>query len=411
MPRRGIITRLIHRTAQTKLYELLERFPAVVLLGPRQVGKTTLALSLKDSLESRALYLDLELPSDRAKLADPELYLSQYEDRLVILDEIHRLPGIFQTLRSLIDRSRRKGKKAGQFLLLGSASMDLLQQSAETLAGRIAYLQLTPFTTLEVAETGSSAPDNLWVRGGFPDSFLADDDQASFEWRAAFIQTYLERDVPSLGPRIPAETLYRFWQMLAHSQGQLVNAAHIAGSLGVSGQTVARYLDIMVDLLLVRRLQPWLANARKRLVRSPKVYVRDSGLVHALLNIRTEDELLGHPIVGPSWEGMLIENILANLSASVRPWFYRTSAGAEIDLVLEFAPENVWAIEVKRSISSPAPSKGFYIGCADLNATRQIVLYPGKETYRLDAKTEVMPLGPFLKQELSYDRGTKLQTG
>jgi predicted AAA+ superfamily ATPase len=313
------------------------------------------------------------------------------------LDEIHRLPGIFQTLRSLIDRRRRKGSKAGQFLLLGSASMDLLQQSAETLAGRIAYLELAPFN---IRETGEAAGDKLWVRGGFPDSFLAKSDSASFEWRTAFIQTYLERDVPSLGPRIPAETLRRFWQMLAHSQGQMLNAAQLAAGLGVSGQTVARYLDIMVDLLLVRRLQPWSTNIKKRLVRSPKVYVRDSGLVHALLGINDKEDLLGHPVAGPSWEGMIVENILSVLKAPARPWFYRTAAGAEIDLVLEFSPKKIWAIEIKRSISNPAPGKGFYTGCEDLKASRRIVIYPGDETYRLDATTEVMPLGRLLREGL-----------
>ena len=377
---------MIPRVAKTRLLDLLQRFPAVALLGPRQAGKTTLALSLEEQLKPQALYLDLELPSDRAKLADPELYLSQHRDRLVILDEIHRLPDIFQTLRSLIDRRRRTGRKVSQFLLLGSASIDLMHQSAETLAGRIAYLELTPFTAAEVGGTSPSAPDALWLRGGFPESFLADDDEGSFEWRTAFIQTYLERDVPALGPRVPAETLRRFWQMLAHNQGQMLNGAQLAAGLGVSGHTIARYLDILVDLLLVRRLQPWASNVRKRLVRSPKVYVRDSGLVHALLGIRTQEELFGHPIVGPSWEGMLIENILSSLPATVRSWFYRTSAGAEIDLVLEFGPKNIWAIEIKRSISNPVPSKGFYIGCADLQATRQIVLYPGKESYRTDPR-------------------------
>ena len=236
---------------------------------------------LAEKERDHALYLDLELPSDRAKLADPELYLSSHEDKLVILDEIHRTPGIFQILRGLIDRRRRKGIKVGQFLVLGSASMDLLRQSAETLAGRIAYLELTPFTFPEVVQRGSSVADRLWVRGGFPDSFLADNDTASFEWRRAFIQTYLERDIPMLGPRFPAEALHRFWQMLAHGQGQLFHAAPLASSLGVSGHTVARYLDVLVDLLLVRRLQPWSGNIKKRLVRSPKVYVRDSGLLHA----------------------------------------------------------------------------------------------------------------------------------
>jgi predicted AAA+ superfamily ATPase len=387
---------MISRIARPRLQKLLQQFPAVALLGPRQVGKTTLAHTLADELGQQALYLDLELPSDRAKLTDPELYLSQHAERLVILDEIHRLPGIFETLRSLIDQRRRKGNRNCHFLLLGSASIDLLHQSAETLAGRIAYEELTPFSVREVAEAGVGSANQLWVRGGFPDSFLADSDQDSFTWRSAFIQTYLERDVPAIGPRIPAETLRRYWQMLAHNQGQMLNAAQLASGLGVSGHTVARYLDIMVDLLLVRRLQPWATNAKKRLVRTPKVYVRDSGLLHVLLGIRDQEELLGHPIVGASWEGMLIENILNALPATARPTFYRTSAGAEIDLVVEFSAKERWAIEVKRSLGNPAPSKGFYIGSEDIRATKQIVLYPGEERFRLDSNTEVMPLASLL---------------
>lgn len=391
---------MIQRLARARLIQLLERFPAVALLGPRQVGKTTLALSLTGEPETdeSPLYLDLELPSNRTKLADPELYLSEHEGRLVILDEIHRLPGIFQTLRGLIDRRRRKGKRSAQFLLLGSASIDLLQQSAETLAGRIAYMELTPFLEREIAYLGPNAGQSLWVRGGFPDSFLAQTDGESFEWREAFIQTYLELDVPSLGPRVPAETLHRFWQMLGHNQGQMLNASQLAAGLGISGQTVGRYLDIMVDLLLVRRLQPWSSNVGKRLVRSPKVYVRDSGLLHALLGIRDQEMLLGHPVVGSSWEGMLIENILSSVPAATQAWFYRTSVGAEIDLVLEVAPKQRWAIEIKRSISDPKPSRGFYIGCEDINATRQIVLYPGDEMFKLDAKTTVMPLQALLSE-------------
>ncbi len=389
---------IIPRQIQPHVSHLLGQFPAVAILGPRQVGKTTLATELAEALREEALYLDLELPSDRAKLAEPELYLIQHENRLVILDEIHRVPGIFETLRSLIDQRRRKRKPARHFLLLGSASMDLLQQSAESLAGRIAYQELAPFSVSEVAGTGNASMEILWTRGGFPDSFLAGDDVASFLWRTAFIQTYLERDVPALGPRIPAETLRRYWQMLAHSQGQMLNAAQLASGLGVSGHTVARYLDIMVDLLLVRRLQPWAVNAKKRLVRTPKVYVRDSGLVHALLGIRNREELLGHPVVGASWEGLLIENILNTLPPTARPTFYRTSAGAEIDLVIEFSAKERWAIEVKRSLGSPAPSKGFYIGCTDIEATRQVILYPGDETFNLDPKTQVMSLTSFLSE-------------
>jgi predicted AAA+ superfamily ATPase len=405
---------MIRRRIQSRVSALLRQFPAVAILGPRQAGKTTLALALAKEYGQQALYLDLELPSDRAKLSGPELYLKRHEDRLVILDEIHRLPGIFQVLRGLIDQGRRKGRRSRHFLMLGSASIELLQQSAETLAGRIAYQELAPFSVLEVGQgravkgkavKGKEKPaDRLWLRGGFPDSFLAASDESSFAWRTAFIQTYLERDVPALGPRIPAETLRRYWQMLAHNQGQMLNASQIASGLGVSGHTVARYLDIMVDLLLVRRLHPWAGNAKKRLVRTPKVYVRDSGLLHALLAVPNHEELLGNPILGASWEGMLIENILDSLPATAKPSFYRTAAGAEIDLVIEFNAKERWAIEIKRSLSDPRPSKGFYIGCEDLGVSRRIVLYPGEEAYPLDAQTEVMPLERLLRDKLDGRR-------
>lgn len=382
---------VIPRLATKRLRGALRAFPAVVLLGARQVGKTTLATLLADEEGDRALYLDLELPSDRAKLTDPELYLASREDKLVILDEIHRTPGIFQVLRGVIDRRRRKGTKVGQFLMLGSASMDLLQQSAETLAGRVTYLELTPFCAAEVVKNGTSVADQLWVRGGFPDSFLASRETASFEWRRAFMQTYLERDIPMLGPRIPAETLHRFWQMLAHAQGQLFHAAPLASGLGVSGQSVTRYLDVLVDLLLVRRLQPWAGNLKKRLVRSPKVYVRDSGLVHTLLGIRDQEELLGHPVVGPSWEGFVIENLLAQAAPSTNAWFYRSSAGAEIDLLLELAGGHLHAVEIKRSVSDPRPSKGFHLACDNLKVRGRWVIHPGRERYPLDARTEAIP--------------------
>jgi predicted AAA+ superfamily ATPase len=376
---------------------MIDRFPAVALLGPRQAGKTTLASALADELGDKAVYLDLERPSDRAKLSDPELYLSAHENQLVILDEIHRAPGIFQVLRGIIDRRRRIETRACEFLLLGSASMDLLKQSAESLAGRIAYLELTPFTVREIETLGTNSIDRLWVRGGFPDSYLAPNDSASFDWRLAFIQTCLERDIPSLGPRVPAETLHRFWQMLAHSQGQLLNAARLAAGLGVSGQTVARYLDILVDLLLVRRLQPWTPNLSKRLVRSPKVYVRDSGIVHSLLGTPGHERLLGHPIVGPSWEGFVIENLISAAPAGANIWFYRTSAGAEIDLLLDLGPNKLWAVEVKRSLSNPHPTKGFHLACEDVKATRRLVVYPGEEQFRIDPLTEVVSLPALLK--------------
>ena len=382
---------MIYRLAEARISDLLTRFPAVAVLGPRQVGKTTLARRLVEELGAAAVYLDLELPSHRAKLSDPELYFSSQEDRLVVLDEIQRVPGLFEVLRGVIDERRRQGRRHRQFLLLGSASIDLLQQSSETLAGRIAYSELTPLLVEEVAAKKRGDRDRLWLRGGFPDSFLAADEAASVEWREEFIGTYLERDIPLLGPRIPAETLRRFWTMLAHEQGTLLNAASVAGAIGVSGQTVGRYLDLMVDLLLVRRLPPWSKNAGKRLVRSPKVYVRDSGLVHALLGLRDLDAVLGHPVTGGSWEGFVIENLLAAAPSGTSACFYRTAVGAEIDLVLDLPPKERWAIEIKRS-SAPVLSKGFYLGCGDIKATRRMVVHAGEDTFGLGDGVEAVSL-------------------
>ena len=382
---------MIYRLAEARISDLLTRFPAVAVLGPRQVGKTTLARRLVEELGAAAVYLDLELPSHRAKLSDPELYFSSQEDRLVVLDEIQRVPGLFEVLRGVIDERRRQGRRHQQFLLLGSASIALLQQSSETLAGRIAYSELTPLLAEEVATKKRGDRDRLWLRGGFPDSFLAADEAASVEWREEFIGTYLERDIPLLGPRIPAETLRRFWTMLAHEQGTLLNAASVAGAIGVSGQTVGRYLDLMVDLLLVRRLPPWSKNAGKRLVRSPKVYVRDSGLVHALLGLRDLDAVLGHPVTGGSWEGFVIENLLAAAPSGTSACFYRTAVGAEIDLVLDLPPKERWAIEIKRS-SAPVLSKGFYLGCGDIKATRRMVVHAGEDTFGLGDGVEAVSL-------------------
>ena len=368
----------------------LRQFPAVALLGPRQVGKTTLALAVAEGRE--AVYLDLESDEDRAKLADPGLYLRRHEDRLVVLDEVHRLPGLFQSLRGLIDQGRRSGRGTGRFLLLGSASMDLMRQSGESLAGRIAYLELAPF---DARETGPDV-DRLWVRGGFPESYLADDENQSLRWRRNFLRTYLERDIPMLGPRIPAETLRRLWTMLAHGQGGMLNAAQLARGLGVSGKTVAGYLDLLVDLLLVRRLPAWHRNAGKRLVKSPKIYVRDSGLAHALLGIQDFEALAGHPVAGPSWEAMVVENCLAASPEGTAASFYRTAAGAEIDMILERPQGDLWAIEIKRGLA-PRLEKGFHQGRADLNPSRSFVVYPGTERYPLASGVEAIGLPEMLR--------------
>lgn len=382
---------MFKRLLAPQLVAALAASPAVALLGPRQAGKTTLALEIG----RKAHYLDLESEQDRAKLAQPELYLADHQDRLVILDEVHRAPGLFPVLRGLIDRARRKGRKTGLYLLLGSASLDLLKQSGETLAGRVAYLELTPFNILE---TRRLPADELWLRGGFPDSLLAPDAAHSLRWRQDFIRSYLERDIPQFGPRIAAETLRRFWAMLAHHQGGLLNIAQFARNLGVDAKTAGSYLDLLVDLLLVRRLPPWHANLGKRLVKSPKVYVRDSGLVHALLNIADKETLLGHPVLGQSWECFVIENLLACAPSQVQGHFYRSSGGAEIDLLLSMPDGSLWAIEIKRSLA-PKLERGFHAACADLNPARKFVVYPGKERYRLAQDIEAISLQE-LAQEL-----------
>jgi predicted AAA+ superfamily ATPase len=369
---------MIPRLAISKVEEALSRQAAVALIGPRQVGKTTLARSLAETRPS--LYLDLESRTDRDKLSDPELFLKDYENVLVILDEIHRVPELFQTLRGLIDRGRRKGLRTGRFLVLGSASIDLLRQSGETLAGRIEYVALGPLNVLEVENTDKTT-DRLWLRGGFPDSYLAKNDTDSFHLRRNFIRTYLERDVPQFGPRIPAETLERLWMMLAHNQGTLLNASRLASGLSVSAPTITSYVGLFADLLLVRRLTPYHANIGKRLVKSPKTYVRDSGLLHALLGIADMNELAGHPVVGASWEGFVIESLLAAAPERAKAGFYRTAAGAEIDLVLELGGRHgLWAIEIKRSLTAK-PERGFYHALEDITPSRSFIVYAGTERY------------------------------
>lgn len=362
---------MISRSHQARIEEALDSQAGVVLLGPRQVGKTTLAQDVVDARD--AVYLDMERSADRQILEEPDLYLDEQMGRLVVIDEIQMMPGLFGALRGQIDRRRRAGHRTAQFLLLGSASDTLLQQSAESLAGRVSYHELTPFMLDEV---GQGALPALWLRGGFPDSFLAASDRASLIWREDFVRTYLERDIPAFGLRIPAETLRRFWTMLAHEQGSILNAARIAAGLGISGQSVARYLDLLVDLMLVRRLPPWHANAGKRLVKSPKVYIRDAGLAHALLGLETTEALLGHPVVGGSWEGFCIETLIAAAPRGTEASFYRSSAGAEIDLILKLPGGALWAIEVKRTTAAKV-SRGFHIAAEDLGAAERLLIFAG----------------------------------
>lgn len=382
---------MLPRLALARLVTLLGEFPAVCILGPRQVGKTTLALDCADQLSPDCVYLDLEAPSDLAKLSEPELFLDAHADKLVILDEVQRVPGLFKVLRGAIDQRRRKGRRTRQFLLLGSATGELLAQSAESLAGRLAYMELPPLLATETQSVPGTREERQWLRGGFPDSLLATSEAASLRWRQQFIATYLERDIPALGPRIPAQTLRRLWTMLAHEQGQLLNASKLSASLAISGQTVARYIDLLSDLMLVRRLAPWADNVGKRLVRAPKVYVRDSGIVHALLGLPSRDALLGHPVVGGSWEGWVIENLIGSAPPGTHASFFRTSAGAEIDLVLDMPQGQRWAIEIKRS-KAPVPTKGFYNALEDIRPHIVYVAYPGSDSYPLSDHVQVAPL-------------------
>lgn len=382
---------MIHRPIEDLVQLRLDQFPCVAILGPRQVGKTTLAQSIVAQRGSSAIYLDLENPADRRRLDDPRAFLEAQDGKLVVLDEIHRLPEIFTVLRGVIDDRRRNGQRAGHFLILGSAALDLLKQSSESLAGRIVHIEMPPFQPQDLPAADPATLDALWVRGGFPDSFLATTDAASFVWRQAFIRSYLERDIPQFGLRIPTETLERFWTMLAHTQGGLLNAQRLASSLGVNWHTAQHYLDLMVDLLLVRRLQPWASNTGKRLVKSPKVYVRDPGLLHTLLNIPTAHDLLGHPVAGASWEGYAIEALIAAAPPTARPYFYRTATGTELDLVLEFSATRRWAFECTRS-SAPQVSKGVHLACEDVQAERRILVYTGTLSYPGAGGIEVMPL-------------------
>lgn len=388
----SIITYMLARRLTSRIHELLAHSPAVILLGPRQAGKTTLALEIGE--RSPSIYLDLEDENDRARLSNPGRYLADHDRELVILDEVHRMPELFQQLRGIIDRGRRQGNANGRFLLLGSAAMDLLKQSGESLAGRISYLELGPFDALE---TDPPLLETLWVRGGFPRSFLAESDEVSLTWRRNFIRTYLERDIPQFGPRIPAETLRRFWTMLAHNQAQALNAANLASALGVDGKTVARYFDLLVDLLLVRRLPAWNRTAGKRLVRSPKVYVRDSGIAHALLGIRDKEALLGHPVAGQTWESFVIETLITAAPEGTEAHYYRTSNGTELDLLLTLPGGELWAVEVKRSMA-PKLERGFHSACADLNPQKRFCAYPGPDRYPLADRTEAIGILELAKE-------------
>ena len=375
---------MIKRIIQGSIGESLKKFPVVGIVGSRQTGKTTLAKLIRHTIKMKSVYLDLELPSDLNKLQSPELYLRQFSDRLVIIDEIQRMPSLFPLMRALVDQKR----SGGRFLILGSASPEMIKHASESLAGRIVYHELSPFL---LAETGNNRMEQLWLRGGYPLSFLAGNDDESFAWRESFIRTYLEMDLPQLGIRVPAPQIRRFWTMLAHVHGQLWNASRIAGSLGITAPTVKHYLDILDETFIARVLAPWYSNTKKRLIKSPKVYIHDSGLLHALLRIPTIEDLRSHPIAGSSWEGFVIEQLLGRIPRDWQAHYYRTSAGAEIDLLLHDRRNRPVAVEIKYSMT-PQVTKGFWIAMDDLSCKKGYVVYPGDDAYPIAENVSALPL-------------------
>ena len=383
---------MICRQLEATLCERVLQTPVVALLGARQVGKTTLARGLEVGKPTH--YLDLERPSDVAKLADPELYLGKLADRLVILDEIQRVPELFPVLRGLVDERRRAGEKAAQFLIPGSASPELLRQSSETLAGRISYLELHPLKLTELGEE-EGVMERHWFRGGFPDSYLAPDDAAAVQWCEDFITSHVERFLPQLGITSAPLQLRRFCTMLAHQQGTTLNLSKLAGSLGVDGKTVRRYLDLLEGLYLVRSVPAWSRNAGKRLVKAPKVYWRDSGLLHTLAGLHDLEQVLGHPLCGHSWEGYCLEQVLTRLPAGDTASHYRTHAGAEVDLVIETAAGETHAIEIKRTLS-PKITPGFIESMKTLGASRGHFLIPRGKAFPLSESVTAIGLPEFL---------------
>ena len=382
---------MYERLVKQNLEKALLRAPAVVLLGPRQVGKTTLAKSL---ISENGTYLDLQDEAQAARLANPRQYLRMQQGRLLVLDEVQHLPTLFNALRGAIDEGRQLGQKSGMFLLLGSASLSLIQQTSESLAGRVAFAELGGLHRLELP---AELWEPLWLRGGFPESLLAQDDAQSAEWRRDFIKTYLLRDVAAFAPRASAELLRRLWTMLAHLQGSLLNASDLARALEVSAPTVGSYIDLLVDLLLVRRLQPWHKNSGKRLTKSPKVYIRDSGLVHRLLGIANMDALLSHPAVGASWEGHVIESLLAVAPSDMQASFYRSAGGAEIDLILSSPDGQDIAIEIKRS-DAPKLAKGFFSACEDVRPSKRWLVHGGSGRFWLQDDVQALSLDHALNE-------------
>lgn len=382
----------VRRKAESEVRDYLKIFPAVTILGPRQCGKSTLVKILSESIES-FIYLDLQNIDDLNKLSEPSLFFQANPHATICLDEIQFVPELFSVLRSTIDKNR----KTGRFILLGSASRDLIQKTSESLAGRVGFIELTPFTIQEIIDKEGFTIGTFWNRGGFPDSYLADNDKASSLWRENFIRTFVERDIPQLGINIPSLQLRRLLMMCSHLQGQLFNASKIGESLGITHTTVRRHLDILEQTFIIRTLMPYEGNLKKRLIKSPKVYVRDSGILHRLLQIADFNALMGHPIIGSSWEGFVIENIISSLR-DCNFSFYRSSGGDELDLIIQRGNKTI-AVECKAS-TAPQVTKGFWSAIKEVNPDKTYIIAPIIGSYPYKEGVDVCGLKDFLETDL-----------
>ena len=381
---------LIKRNIEDFVFQNLKVFPAVALLGSRQCGKSTLAKMLSGKIPS-FMYLDLQNPTDLNKLSDPKLFFETNPEATFCIDEIQLMPELFSVLRSIIDADRRNGR----FILLGSASRELIKQTSESLAGRIGLIELSPFSITEINQKPDFQIRDFWMRGGYPESYLSETDNDSKLWRENFIRTYIERDIPQLGFQIPALQLRRMLSMCAHNQAQLLNSSKLGESLGLTHPTIRRYIDLLEQTFILRTLQPFEGNVKKRLVKSPKVYIRDTGILHRLLQIDSFNDLMGNPIFGASWEGLVIENILSNLR-DWSPYFYRTATGDEIDLILTKG-NKILAVECKAS-TAPQLTKGFWKALEDVQAEQAFVIAPVPNAYPIKENVTVCGIADFLKK-------------
>jgi len=383
---------MIRRNKEKEILKLLSFFPAVGIIGPRQVGKTTLAKIIIQKTDNESVYLDLENPRDIAKLDDPVLYFEDNQNRCVILDEIQNMPRLFPVLRAMIDANRIPGR----FILLGSASPDLIRDSSESLAGRIAYTELSTFNLTEIE---ANTLDRLWLQGGFPDTYLAIDTEIVSVWYLNYIKTYVERDLPGLGLAVDKNLLIKLLQMLSHVHGSILNYNNLSKSLGVSSNTIKKYINFFENAFLVRLLVPFSINLKKRLVKAPKVYIRDSGILHYLHNINDKEDLYGNPIIGNSWEGFVIEQIIQQLPAKYDCFYYRTHDGSECDLVITKSQKPLMAIEIKFT-AAPKNTRGTTLAFEDLGAEQNFIITPNSDDFLIKGDVRVCNIYDFLTRYL-----------